>query len=381
MNSTHTRTRARSRTRRATAAASAALVLAGIVTAAGPATAATACTPRIQVLGSTGTGGYQVGGPQAEGVLGLGSGNLSVGLSGGRPVYWTGTRLHKVPLPESAAAGAVLAVNKGGLMVGAVLGADGYLFTYRQGDAAVTRLPGSDFLSTDADVNDAGYVVSGTGTGRGAVWKDGLKVRDLPVPAGAAPGTRIDTVTGINNRGDVLGMAREDYEVPETGGHLEGTFPVLWPADGGPAQALGRTSNESRVQDLDESGRVVGYDWNGMGYRYLPVTWAPPHPGSASYPGVLKTHPYGTLEAISPTTNVSVGTARFHPDEQTLPDQAQLWPGTGPVLALPRLAAHRASAASSVADDGRVGGAAVNAAGTLKPVIWTCAAKQAYLPA
>ncbi|MFE1788877.1 hypothetical protein ACFW7J_10860 [Streptomyces sp. NPDC059525] len=375
-----TRTRARTRTPRAAAAAAAALVLAGVVTAAGPATAATGCTPRIQVLGSIGSGGYQVGNPQAEGVLGLGTGTLSVGLSGGRPVYWTGTRLHKVPLPDATASGAVLAVNKGGLMVGAVHGADDYLFTYRAGDAAVTRLPGSDFLYADADVNDAGYVVSATRAGLGIVWKDGVKVRDLPLPAGAAPGTRVEFVTGVNGKGDVLGMAHEDYEVPETGEHREGTYPVLWPAGGGPAQALSGTANESHVQDIDESGRVVGYDWNGMGYRYQPSVWAPPHPGPVGAPGVLKTHPYGTLEAITPTTNVSVGTAKFHPDEQTLPDQAQLWPGTGPVLALPRLAANQASAASSAADDGRVGGVAVNAAGTLKPVIWTCATKQAYLP-
>ncbi|MFJ8159609.1 hypothetical protein ACIRBY_01630 [Streptomyces sp. NPDC096136] len=368
------------RTRRAASAATAALVLAGIVTAAGPASAAPACTPRIQVLGSIGSGGYHVGNPQPEGVLGLGTGNLSVGRSGGRPVYWTGTRLHKVPLPEATPSGAVLAVNRSGLMVGGVYGAEGYLFTYRAGDAAVTRLPGSDFQSDDADVNDAGYVVSRNRSGLGVVWKDGLKVRDLPVPAGAAPGTRIELATGINNKGDIIGMAREDYEVPETGEHREGTYPVLWPGDGGPAEALAPTGHDSYVQDLDESGRVVGYDWLGMAYRFTPATWTPPHTGPASFPGTLKTHPYGTFEAISPTTNVSVGTARFHPDEQTLPDQAQLWPGTGPVLALPRLAPGQASAAASVSDDGRAGGAAVNAAGTLKPVIWTCAAQQAYLP-
>ncbi|MEU3312339.1 hypothetical protein ACFYZT_31775 [Streptomyces sp. NPDC001591] len=373
-------TRTRTRTRRAAAAATAALVLAGIVTAAGPATAASTCTPRIQVLGSLGTGGYEVGSRQHEGVLALGAGDLTAGISGGKPVYWTGTRLHKVPMPDAALGGAVLAVNKAGLMVGTVHGPDGYLFTYRAGDAAITRLPESDWLSDDADVNDAGHVVSRNRTGLGIVWKDGRKVRDLPLPADAAPGTRVDLVTGINDKGDVLGMAREDYEDPETGARLEGTYPVLWPAGGGPAQALARTANESHVQDLDESGRIVGYDWNGMGYRYLPATWTPPYTGPAGSPGVLSTHPYGTLEAISPTTGLSVGTAKFHPDEQTLPDQAQLWPGTGPVLALPRLAPDRASAASSAADDGRVGGAAVNAAGTLKPVIWTCATKQAYLP-
>ncbi|WP_405977359.1 hypothetical protein [Streptomyces sp. NBC_00158] len=368
------------RTRSAGAAAVAALVLAGVVTAAGPAAAAPACTPRIQVLGSIGTGGYNVGNPQSEGVRALGSGTLSVGLSGGKPVYWTGTKLHKVPMPDANQAGAVLGVNKAGLMVGVVSGGEGFLFTYRAGDKAITRLPGSDWLSDDADVNDAGYVVSRTRGGQGAVWKDGLKVRDLPVPAGSSPGTYVELVTGINNKGDVLGIARENYEVPETGQRLEGSYPVLWPADGGPAKALPRTSNDSWVQDIDESGRVVGYDWYGMGYQFRPVTWTPPYSGPIGAPGALKTHPYGTFEAVSPTNFVSVGTAKFHPDIQTLPDQAQLWTGTGPVLALPRLAANQASTASSVADDGRVGGAAVNAGGTLKPVIWTCATKQAYQP-
>ncbi|MFF5704995.1 hypothetical protein ACFY7H_21180 [Streptomyces sp. NPDC012794] len=370
------------RTRGAGSAATAALVLAGLVTAAGPAAtaAAASCTPRIQVLGSIGSGGYNVGNEQAEGVLGLGPGNLSVGRSGGKPVYWTGTRLHRVPLSEAGASGAVLGVNASGLMVGAVHGADGYAFTYRAGDTAVTRLPGSDWASDDADVNDAGYVVSRVRTGVGVVWKDGQKVRDLALPADALPGTSVELVTGINNGGDVLGMARENYEDPNTGAHREGSYPVLWPADGGPARALAATANDSYAQDLDESGRVVGYDWYGMGYQYKPMTWTPPHTGPAASPGVLNTHPYGTFEAISPTTGVSAGTAKFHPDEQTLPDQAQLWPGTGPVLALPRLAARQASAAASVSDDGRVGGAAVNAGGTLKPVIWTCATKQAYLP-
>lgn len=94
----------------------------------------------------------------------------------------------------------------------------------------------------------------------------------------------------------------------------------------------------------------------------------------------LSSHPYATFEAISPTTNLTVGTAKFHPDEMTLPDQALLRSGSGPVKALPRLAAGGASMADAVSDADRVGGAAVNAKGKLKPVIWTCATKQAYNP-
>ncbi|MET9605871.1 hypothetical protein ABZZ17_12500 [Streptomyces sp. NPDC006512] len=367
--------------RRGACAAAAAIVLAGIVTAAGPASAATTCTPKLQVLGSLGTsGGYNPGNRQTEGVLAFGTGKLSVGVSGARPVYWTGTTLHKVPLPAADLQGELIAVNKGGLMVGRVLGAGGYVFTYRAGAPAVTPLPGSDYAYGEADVNDAGYVVSRNQAGAGLVWKDGQKVRELPLPADAGPGTSLELVTAVNNKGDVLGVAKQDHEVPETGQHIERTYPVIWPGDGGPARSLAPSTQDSYVQDLDESGRVVGYDWYGPGYQFTPWTWTPPYTGSGSSPGVLNTHPYGTFEAISPTTNVSVGTAKFHPDEQLVPDQAQLWPGTGPVLALPRLAANQASAAGSVSDDGRVGGAAVNAKGKLKPVIWTCATKQAYLP-
>ncbi|WP_412075387.1 hypothetical protein ACLF6K_05545 [Streptomyces xanthophaeus] len=372
--------------RRTMSAAGAAIALTGLITAAGPATAAPAtCTPKIQVLGHLTPDAYHPDSLPAQGVLDLGAGNLAVGVSGSKPVYWTGTRLHRVPLPDATRTGEVLAVNRNGLMVGRLVGDGGYLFTYRAGDAAVTPLPGSDWSDQEADVNDAGHVVARSSSWVGTVWKDGQKVRELPVPDGADPGTRIKMVTAINARGDILGQAKQDYEVPETGEHREGTYPVLWPADGGPAKALVPTSGnssfaESYVQDLDESGRIVGYDWLGPWHEYKPWVWAPPHTGPGTSPGVLNTHPYGTFEAISPTTGVSVGTAKFHPESRTLPDQAQLWSGTGPVLALPRLAAGGASTAEAVSDDGRVGGSAVNANGKHRPVIWTCAVKQAYLP-
>ncbi|UQX04293.1 hypothetical protein [Streptomyces sp. RerS4] len=363
-------------------AAGAAVVLTGLITAAGPAVAAPAtCAPKIQVLGTVGDESYVRDGRRSQGVLDFGAGDLAVGVSGYKPVYWTGTTVHRVPLTDPNTTGEVLAVNAHGLMVGLLHPSTGgsSLFTYQAGAAAITPLPDGDGGNDlEADVNDAGYVVSYARGGGGAVWKDGQKVRQLPLPADAGPGSRIRMVTGINNRGDILGMAEQDYEVPETGEHLEGTRPVLWPGDGGPARLLAASGNDSYVQDLDESGRIVGYDWAGPWSEYKPWAWTSTGPGTS--PGALSTHPYGTFEAISPTTNVSVGTAKFHPDQLTLPDQAQLWAGSGPVKALPRLAAGQASMAEAVSDGDRVGGAAVNAKGKLKPVIWTCATKQAYHP-
>lgn len=368
--------------RRSMSAAAAAIVLTGLVTAAGPAVAADAkCAPKIQVLGTIGNESYARDVQRSQGVFDLGAGDLAVGVSGYKPAYWTGTTVHPVPLTDPNVTGQVLAVNAHGLMVGVLhnFGASS-LFTYRAGAAAITPLPDSDGSDLEADVNDAGYVVSRSGSGIGTVWKDGQKVRDLPVPADAGPGTRITTVTGINNQGDILGMATQDYEVPETGAHLEGTHPVLWPGDGSAARLLAPAVNDSYVQDLDESRRIVGYDWAGPWHEYQPLVWEPPLTGPATSPGGLSSHPYATFEAISATTNVSVGTAKFHPDEMTRPDQALLRAGSGPVKALPRLAAGGASMADAVSDADRVGGAAVNAKGKLKPVIWTCATKQAYNP-
>lgn len=371
--------------RRSTSAAAAAVVLAGLVTAAGPAVAAEAkCTPKIQVLGHLAPDTYVPDTQPTQGVLGLGSGNLSVGFSGGLPVYWTGTRIHRVPVSNATFGGEVIAVNKSGLMLGRVPGETGYLFTYRAGDAAVTPLPGSAYPDGEADINDAGYIVSRTSDGHGVVWKDGQKVRELALPADSGPGTRIKMITAVNTKGDVLGLAEQDYEVPETGEHKWWNYPLIWPADGSTAKALAPTGgggfHDSYVQDMDDSGRVVGYDWLGPWHEFQPFTWTPPYTGPASSPGVLNTHPHGTFEAISPTTNVSVGTAKPQWEVSTLPDQAQLWAGSGPVLALPRLSPNGASTADAVSDDGRVGGLAVNANGKARPVIWTCATKQAYLP-
>ncbi|MGW6982705.1 hypothetical protein ACWGE1_25250 [Streptomyces sp. NPDC054932] len=368
--------------RRSMSAAAAAIVLTGLITAAGPAAAADAkCAPKIQVLGSIGDESYVRDIPPSQGVFGLGAGDLAVGVSGRKPVYWTGTTVHRVPLSDPEQTGQVIAVNAHGLMVGVVHGVDLHsLFTYRVGDAAITLLPDSYGHDIEADVNDAGYVVSRSDGGVATVWKDGLKVRELPLPAEAGPGSRIEMVTGINNRGDIIGMAAQDYEVPETGQHLEGTHPVLWPGDGSAARLLAPTANDSYVQDIDESGRVVGYDWSGPWYEYAPRVWEPPLTGNPVSPTVLSTHPYATFEAISATTNLTVGTAKFHPDMLTLPDQALLRSGSGPVKALPRLAAGGASMAEAVSDTDRVGGSAVNAKGKLKPVIWTCATKQAYNP-
>lgn len=369
--------------------ASAAL-LTGLVTAAGPATAAGAaakCTPKLQVLGSLKP--LTQASMPSEGVRALGKGNLSVGASVGKPAYWTGTTVHAVPLPGAQDTGELLGVAGDGLMLGRLIESGdptySHLFTYRAGDKAITRLPDGKNWDSGVGINDAGVIVGGRrGTPLVRMWQAGAVLRDLTVPQEEGPGSFIEHVGGINARGDVVATVDQDYE-REDGTRTVRSFPVLWPGDGSPAKILAAVPYSgglrySWVEGIASDGRVVGSDWYGPGYDWKPWVWNPPHTEPGSSPGLLRTHPYASFEGISPTTNVTVGVARFHPDSPTLPDQAVLWKGSGDVLALPRLAANKETSAAAVSDDDRVGGAAVNASGKTRAVVWTCASKQAYLP-
>ncbi|MEV6957075.1 hypothetical protein [Streptomyces sp. NPDC051183] len=371
------------------AATGAAVVLAGLVgVGGGPASAAGAapCKPALTALGTL--TGAEVAWPK-EGVRALGRGTLSVGSSRGRAVYWTGTAVHRVPVPDGARVESeLLGVNQSGLMAGWYRPygtTDQVVFTYRAGDAAVTELPGAARSVAGLGVNDAGRVVSaGYGSGSVRVYADGVLERTLTVPEELGPDAYVAGLGGINSRGDVVASVHRAE--PDTGGRVEYSHPVLWPGDGGPARVLpqaGQGGNYSWVTGVAADGTVVGSDWYGPGYEWTAWVWTAPYgPSGSSSPGRLSTHPYTSLDGISPSTRAAVGTARFHPEDAGVnaADQAVLWPGAGPVLALPRLAAGKASAAVASADDDRVAGSAVNASGQTRAVVWKCASRQAYLP-
>ncbi|MBT2441785.1 hypothetical protein J7E93_17025 [Streptomyces sp. ISL-36] len=371
--------------RRMMAAIGAAAALAGLISAAGPATASAgaACRTAPTALGAL--PGTEVAWPK-EGVRALGRGNLSVGSSRGKAVYWTGTTVHRVPVPDSRAESELLGVNQRGLMVGRYrpYGTTTQVgFTYRAGDASVTELPGGAQWGGDLDVNDSGRVVAGGyGDRTIRVYADGALERTLTLPEELGPDTYVYTVGGINSRGDVVATVQKVE--PDTGGRVEHSYPVLWPGDEGPAQILpqaGGGGNTSWVAGIAADGTIVGSDWYGPGYEWTPWVWSAPLGTPGSSPGRLSTHPYASLDGVSPTTGVAVGAARSHPDDAgNGADQAVLWPGSGPMLALPRLAAGQASEAVAVSDDDRAGGSAVNASGATRAVVWTCASRQAYLP-
>lgn len=379
----------RTRTRAVTSAAAAAAVLAGLITAAAPAAAADpACTPGITVLPSL------TGGP-AGSVRAFGPDGLAAGSSAGLPAYWTADgAVHAVPMPEGFQEGTVTAVNGKGLMAGTVRStAQGYpraVFTYQLGAASVQLITATSVHSGGADVNDAGRVVA-MDDGVAKEWVNGTVVRELPVPADAHPSTVISSVSGINKRGDVVGTAHTSYWDQDNDQNVSKTFPVVWPAGDYPTASLpvwndGDWNLGTHPTGIDDKGRVVGYE--KLSYRdwqeRKPAAWKRPYDALPVSPGLVPGYQHLTLDAISPTTNATVGAAMTFVDGYPNHIRAAYWPGTGPAKALPHPAGATPddrSEAFAVADDDRVGGSywAWDGVGS-GAVIWTCASGQAYTP-
>ncbi|MFI8500380.1 hypothetical protein ACIGFK_18015 [Streptomyces sp. NPDC085524] len=380
--------------RSATAAAGAAVVLAGLITGAGPATAAgtAACTPSVQLLPS-------LPGLSGGTVLGFGTGGLAVGESGGRPAYWTGAEhaVHAVPLPAGFDRGSVKAVSATGLMVGtATRESDhaGVAFTHQQGAAVSEALttPAADGTSADVDVNASGRVVA-VDRGVAKEWVNGKVVRELPVPAGEIPGTRIISLNGINKRGDIVGTATGSYFDADNDIEVTKTFPVVWPAGGGyPPYSLQVWNGYHRAfatvgRDIDDRGRVVGLEdyYYRNDPKLTPAVWKKPYDALPTDPGRLAGHRHLELSGSSPTTNAAVGTATTFEESWPSSFQAVYWPGKGAPLALPAPAGAPGDVpltrAFAATDDDRVGGS-VTDRNTREgsAVIWNCASGQAYAP-
>jgi hypothetical protein len=201
----------------------------------------------------------------------------------------------------------------------------------------------------------------------------------------APEGYELRSIDGINNSGRIIGSSQNngaDWEWYSKG--------LTWsssvnepPTEIQPYQLV--IDAYTYTKAIDDSGRIVG-SYYGSRYDYQSsVEWKPPYT-EATYSGQLGGRAATAFTDISPTTNVSVGTARDSfldgpwPPETAPPMQAQIWDGSGPVKALPRLSPDGYSGANAMADDGRAGGSAVDAEGQPRPVVWTCALQQAYLP-
>ncbi|MFF3016881.1 hypothetical protein [Streptomyces sp. NPDC057939] len=342
---------------------------------------AAACRPALRVLDSL--PGEGEGNPwlHTDQVNGIGPAGLSVGVSRGKPAYWLGTAVRAVPLPAGATGGSVEAVNRLGLMVGTFSTPTGpKAFAHRPGARAVTVLPGGQYATA---VNDRGHVVGhrrdpSTGTSTGLEWSDGALRRELPVP----PGFRLDEVTGINNAGRITGHGSGPT------GNDEDPYDMnpglLWSADIAAAPTLlrpvGGNYEYYRPQAIDESGRIVGHRWYTRAMEDDPLVWSAPYT-EPTYAPRLAGSTSGTFEDISPRTGVAVGLATtYNPPEDTVV-RAQYRSGNGPMRALRGLTATGYAAAHAVGDDDRVGGVALDTGNVARPVVWTCAGRQAYEPA
>ncbi|QTI49855.1 hypothetical protein [Streptomyces nojiriensis] len=380
--------------RRSMSAAGAAIVLAGLITAAGPAAAAgtaASCTPGIEILPAL---------PGATGstAVGFGTGGIVVGDSAGLPVYWTGTEhtVHAVPLPAGFDRGSVKAVSAKGLMVGtATRTSDQAMvaFTHQRGATTSEPLtaPGKEGRFADVDVNESGRVVYADG-GVAKEWVNGKVVRELPVPADAIAGSTVTSLNGINKRGDIVGTVSGSYFDAENDIMVTKTFPVVWPAGGGyPPYSLQvwngyHSSFVTAGRDIDDRGRVVGLEdyYYRNDPKLTPAVWKKPYDALPADPGRAKGYHDLEFNGSSPTTNVAVGTATNFEESWPSSFQAVYWPGKGEPLVLPFPAGTPGvplSRAFAATDDDRVAGMITDReTRDGKAVVWTCASKQAYAP-
>ncbi|MEW2520000.1 hypothetical protein [Actinacidiphila alni] len=366
---------ARLRTTAGTALTVAALTCAMSLATQLPAVAAGCAHPKIKVLDRPASQPYGNGA-----VFALGRGTISAGSSGGLPVYWIGKDPVRVPFPAGYTTGAVNAINKHGLMAGYVrstaTGID-VAFSYRIGAAKAKILPGGSYA---ADVNDHGDIVGGNvmvNPYTAYIWHGGTVKRQLTVPARY----ELIAVSGINNDGTVVGDGAYD----QPGASNQAIVGLVWPGD--PAQPAFHllpvdNSPDTGVtiipEDIDNNGRIVGQkqDYN-ISAAYETFWDAPYTAPGAQLAGLPGYHDEGYFYGSSPSSGLVAGEAPdiLHGDNPV--GTAQIWAGSGPIRALPRLAPNGRSAAYAAADNGNVGGSAADANGTAQPVIWTCAVRQA----
>ncbi|MEU1169721.1 hypothetical protein [Streptomyces microflavus] len=373
--------------RRASCILAAGILAAGLTVAAGPSATATAtatgtpdgraatgncAAPTLQILDRLpGPGSFAV-------VKALGRHGTSAGSSGDVPVYWTGTEVHRVPLPPGYLAGEVAAINRHGLMVGTLRTPSTNAtkaFSFRIGSARVRLLPGGIAAH---DVNDFGVIAGVRSGNTGVLWKNNTVLRNLTVDTATGEYGGSFTAVGINNAGTVIGDGTRYIEGEWVGvglvwkaampGHARTLLPQAAPNEG----------YSSVATDISRTGRVVGhrlFTWGSPVHWNRPYTQPPT--GVAGLPGLGSE---GYFTAISPNGRLTVG---YAPNRWAGPGEergaAQVWTG-GTMIKLPRLDPLGTAEAHAAADDGRIGGYATGlpdpedpeAPESAYPVIWRC---------
>ncbi len=328
------------------------------------------CSPALQFLDVL---GFEPDSPNSVGGLSHVPG-LAVGTSMNQPVYWLGTKLKRVPLPAGYDMGAVAAVNRFGLMVGSVSHdfVEPRAFRYWYGSSKIELYPkGAGAVA----VNDAGHAVGTSPFLDGAAqvlyeYGPGPRVRrTLSKPAGFQG----FNLSGINNAGTIIGSGTSILD-----GSIHG---FTWSASSPIARPLQTQDHFSTIfpNDINNFNHIVGVGFDA-GSGGDAVFWT-----SVTTPGrrAVTTGPWvrSQFNAISPQSNLSVGGGWTTLPNQGTQPAALIWPGSGPLRALPSLSAEpQQSAASAINEYGQVAGVTADSTGLVRPVIWNCALKQAYIP-
>jgi len=142
---------------------------------------------------------------------------------------------------------------------------------YRQG--RLLPLPGG--LDSAVRINDRGDI-AGTDDGVAALWRE----RQLVRIGVADPSDTYSYVTGLNERGDVVGTSG-------TFGGQSRAF--VW--TGGAMRVLPGLGGDTGASDINDRGQVSGYAWDGSGAQRA-VVWAPD--GTLTELGTLGGHSLAT---------------------------------------------------------------------------------------
>jgi uncharacterized membrane protein len=344
------------------ARAAALVVVVGAAVAAAPATAAP-CRPDIIDLGTL-AGGRSVAfdiGPDGE-IVG------SATDADGRPraVRWIGGRIEPLPVPGDSFA---LDVNRRGI-VGDYAAHDGEPRPFLYRDGRVTDLPllpgaiGGVARRINASGQIAGWVVGADGHEHAVIWTRG-RIRDLGVPAGYTDGYAM----AINDRGQVGGAVYnaatgDPVAVRWTRGHFE-----LLPSLGG----LGR----GQVNVLDQRGRAAGFAETESSAMAAVWDRTGTVRGLGYFPGGDLSLAFGTDDHGN-----YVGTANYFPGERG--GHVFISRGDGPLMTLRPLSGNPitgSSGAHGIDRHGNVAGSSATGDGAEHATLWTCAFKQAFVPA
>jgi probable HAF family extracellular repeat protein len=189
-------------------------------------------------------------------------------------------------------------INNLGQIVGSYRDGTGdHGFVYTGGLFKTLDFPGADYPGGAAtaarDINDSGMIVGtyGSATGNHGFSFDGTAYLSMD-----APGADYTDTLGINNHGEIVGQYAGAGP----------PYPYFWFLyTGGAYVAFQKPATARSIAlDIDDLGRVVGYEFDSPMGAITGFVYAGGSYTSVQFPGAVITAPNG----ISPSGNIIVGT-------------------------------------------------------------------------